>query len=715
MRHIGQLAVLAGAAVAALGMTMPAAAQEPSAGVQLEQAMHVERVEGDLQRAIGLYQRVLAEHPGDREVGAKAQLHIGICYETLGRTEAQRAYRRVIDQYADRRDEVAVARQRLAGLSRALAGQVRRPTFTRIEIASKPQNGVLSPDGQRLVFVSDGGLWVVPLHGRVDPGIAGEPVRLANVPHIWDDYSLMSWSADGNWIAVNSMGEDEVPVYVVPASGGEPRRIEMPDRGGHAWSMRLSLSPDGRRLAFSALELGTREDVPESHRRYIYTIPTAGGDPTRVSSGWGRLPSYSPDGERIAYVGYREREDWAQNTKRSRYDGDLWVASASGENPVRLATVDGRLRGPVWSPDGRYIAAHHEPGDDNGSKAIWVFPFSPDGPSVGEPIQVALPRESGNMIAGWTPENRLAVFMESESHQAVYTVPASGGNAVQVTPEGPWFWYPRWSADGNTIYVRTVHDQVPHVRVQSVPAVGGELVDVPLHAERWLVSRVPGGGLNVSPDGDRLVVSAYQEPYDPREGADLWTIPLKGGHPTRLTSDRSYEGYPCWSPDGRTIAFTDDDESTTLGSEHSLAIYTIPAGGGDARKVASASDNVGSGGIAFSPDGARIAFFSSGTIKTVPSAGGQRAEVLVANVRSSSQSDLAWSPDGTQIAYSGAGKIWIAAVRGGASKELRTGLAEGTWLGTFGWSPDGGKIVFVGQRGGEAELWLISGFLPPQH
>jgi Tol biopolymer transport system component len=375
--------------------------------------------------------------------------------------------------------------------------------------------------------------------------------------------------------------------------------------------------------------------------------------------------------------------------------------------------VEGRLRGPVWSPDGRYIAAHHEPGTDNGSKAIWVFPFSPDGPSVGEPTRIALPRESGHMISGWTPENRLAAFMESETHQAVYTVPASGGNAVQVTPEQAWIWYPRWSADGNRIYVRTVHDQVPHVRVQSVPAAGGELVDVPLHAERWLIPRVPGGGFNVSPDGDRLVVSAAQEPYDPREGLDIWTIPLNGGHPTRLTSDASFEGYPCWSPDGRTIAFT--DVRATPGNEHSLAIYTVPAEGGEVREVASESDSVGWGAIAFSPDGERIAFFSNGAIKTVPSTGGQPPEVLVADVRSSSQSDLAWSPDGTKIAYSSAGKIWIASVHGGAPEELRTGLPEGTELGTFSWSPDGEKIAFVGSRGGQAEFWLISDFLPREH
>jgi Tol biopolymer transport system component len=245
--------------------------------------------------------------------------------------------------------------------------------------------------------------------------------------------------------------------------------------------------------------------------------------------------------------------------------------------------------------------------------------------------------------------------------------------------------------------------------VQYVPAAGGEPVEVPVQAEPWLVSRVPGGGLNVSPDGGRIVVSAYQEPYDPKEGVDVWAIPLDGGRPTQLTSDGWFEGYPCWSPDGKWVAFTDRYEKSE--DEGFRAIYTVPAGGGEIRQLTSESDSVRRGAIAFSPDGERIAFFSGAAIKTIR-LDGEQPEVLVTEVQSGGQSDLVWSPDGAKIAYSGAGEIWIASVDGGEPEELRTGLPEGTHHGTFSWSPDGEKIAFVGWIGGEAEFWLISDFLP---
>ena len=673
-----------------------------------QKALRLERNEGKLTEAVALYQKVVDESK-DKSLAAKAQLRIGICYEKLGIKEAREAYQQVIDEYPEQTDEVAVARERLAGIERSLAELNRQPKFRKIEIATKPQNGVLSPEGDKLAFISEGAVWMVPLHGKVDPDIAGEPVRIADVPGIWDNGSLLAWSVDGEWIAVNSKDDDEDAVYVIPAAGGEPRVVRMPDRGGHAWTYRLSLSPDGQQVAISALELGTREEVPEGHNRRIYTIPTAGGEPKQVSSSWSRLPSFSPDGRFVAYVGYRERDDWRENTEHNPYDGDLWVAPLARGTPVKLATVDGRLRGPVWSPDGKYIAVHHEPGKDNDSKEIWVYLLSPDASSASEPIKISLPRSSWNMLAGWTPDDELGVFIQSEQHDAVYTVPASGGKAVQITPEGQWPYYPRWSPDGERIYFRALFDEEEKVTIVYVPAAGGDPVEVPMRSERRLVSRVPGGGLNVSPDGEMIVVSALQEPYDPKEGVDVWTIPVHGGRPTRLTSDGSFEGYPCWSPDGQWIAFTDRHEKSE--DEGFNAIYIVPAEGGKIRQVTSEADSVDGGAIAFSPDGKRIAFFSGGAIKTIAVEGGQ-PEVLVAEVKSGRHSQLAYSSDGSKIAHNAAGKIWITPLDGGVPEELRTGLPKDVKLSEFGWSPDGEKIAFFASIGGEAEFWLISNFLP---
>jgi Tol biopolymer transport system component len=684
--------VLLTSASAALGQQTPEGL--------LRSGIYAEEVQGDLERAIDIFRSILTDHPESRAVGAKAQLHIGLCLEILGLGEAQQAYQKVLDDYSDHRDEVVVARERLATLHRALEELNRKPTFRKIQIPSRPQNGVLSPDGHKLAFISEDAVWIVPVHGQVDPDIAGEPVRLADAPGVWDVGNQLAWSADGEWIAVNSELHDEDSVYVIPVAGGGPRLIRgFERRAGHAQHTRLSLSPDGQRLAYSSRDPGIPKDAPNRHHQFIYSISTAGGEAQRVTTVRGEMPAYSPDGKLIAFRSPRGKRDWPEDTERGQdeaiYDADLWVVPTAGGAAVRLDAVRGRLRGPVWSPDGRFIAAHHEPGGNNQSQEVWVYPLSPDASSAGEPTKISLPGSALNFnsLAGWTPDGELGVFLSAEMHEALYTVPASGGKAVQVTPEGGYV-YPRWSPDGERIYFLG-----GGVERGYVPSAGGDPVGIPTQLEEGRFWRIPGGGNNVSPDGKKIVYAG---------GGGIWTIPIDGGRSTRLTTQGEFlRWHPCWSPDGEWIAFASEEKGF-------YTISIIPAKGGEARQITSEADSVEEGGIAVAPDGEHIAFFSGDAIKTIPVEGGQ-SEVLVSAVRHSATfryTRLAYSPDGSRIAFNVGGKIWITPLDGDRPEELRTGIADGAELSGFDWSPDGEKIVFLGTVGGYYEFWLISDFLP---
>ena len=182
-----------------------------------EKALYLEEAKGDMQGAIDLYQQIIKQYPGNRQVVAKALLHAGFCYEKLGLKEAQQVYRRVINDYSENKNEVSMARARLASLERTLADLKQKPTFRKIEIASKPQNGVMSHDGKKLAFTADDGVWVVPLQSNLGNDIAGEPVRIADVPGASNFHNVLAWSADGQWIAVNGKYNKEDFVYIIPA------------------------------------------------------------------------------------------------------------------------------------------------------------------------------------------------------------------------------------------------------------------------------------------------------------------------------------------------------------------------------------------------------------------------------------------------------------------------------------------------------------------
>src|SRR5258708_31662321 len=87
-------------------------------------ALHQEEGQGDLKGAIASYQKVVATPGVSRKTAAEALVHMGQCYEKLGDAESRRAYERVVREYADQKNAVAVARARLgkeSGASHSLA------------------------------------------------------------------------------------------------------------------------------------------------------------------------------------------------------------------------------------------------------------------------------------------------------------------------------------------------------------------------------------------------------------------------------------------------------------------------------------------------------------------------------------------------------------------------------------------------------------------
>lgn len=669
-----------------------------------EKALYMEEAKGELQQAIDLYQQILKDNPENRQVSAKALLHMGMCYEKMGLKQAWGMYEDVINKYSEQTDEVSTARKRLANLEQIMADFNQKPTFRKIEIATNPQNGVLSPDGNRLAFFSDGAVWIVPLHGKVNQNIAGEPILLANIPGGWDNGTLMSWSADGKWIAVNAVDLKEVAdekeiVYIIPVDGGKPRLVEMIPRGDYAFNRRLGLSHDGDILTFSALELGKTESFPLD--RSIYTIPTLGGQPVQLISGMSNMPSYSPNDQFIAYIGYSMKNNDPDNDEMP--NGDLWVVSAKNGKSVKLSNINGRLGSPIWSPDRKYIATILD-------EEIIIYPFSPDKSTTEDPTKIMLPGESSNMLAGWTPDNELGIFIQSEQRDAIYTVPSTGGKAVQVSPDGLGPNYPRWSPDGKRIYFRG-YNKEKGSRLLFIPATGGNTVEIPVLSDKKITSCIPGGGLNISPDGKKIVISrGTMEPES--DESNLYTILLDSGLPVRLSGDKSIDGYyPCWSPCGRWIAYIEHTQVKT-NDRGFYAIYIIPSEGGEIKQITSVADSVGRGAIAFSPDGKNIAFFSGSAIKTVPVEGGQ-SKVLVENISFDMWSQLAYSPDGKKIAHCAGGKnIWITSLDEGKPQVLQTDLPKNARQHALSWSPDSKKIAFRNNIGGNAEFWLISDFLP---
>jgi Tol biopolymer transport system component len=678
--------------------------------VLFEKAKFTMETKGDLKGAIKLFSEIIKKYPDEREYAAKSQLYIGLCYEKLGLEQAkyaQKAFQKVVDNYPERQQEVAVAKGRIAALSRALEKVPHKPTFRKIRIPANPGSGVLSPDGKNLVFASEGCIWSVPIHGKVDPDIAGAPIKLTEQIGANNTGNTLSWSADGKWIAFNAQKKEKMEIYIIPSSGGEPKKVLInTDRIGWGYDFRLSLSPDGKVVAFFAREEEEQNKAKKNNifarKSYIYTIPVEGGAAKKLTDAMATQPAFSPDGKKIAYIkGYLSEAGKTQT--------DVWVIPASGGSPVQVSDFpSGRARGPVWSPGGKMIAFNFLPERDSLSKELWIVPVAENGKPLAPPSKIELPLETRHMVAGWTPDNKIGLQLMNPEHNALYTVPASGGKAVQISPAGVPE-NPRWSPDGKRIYFRGFKDGP---NISSVPAGGGEVTIVlPFRSRKEAYESAPGGGNDISPDGKKLVFSGGIRVYKGSVTSyevDIYTMPAEGGEPIKITKSPGQDRFPCWSPDGKRVAFirySDPPKDKT----YIMNICIVSAEGGEVKQITSESDKVFWSCLDWSPDGKSIAYFSKDkTIKVIPAEGGE-PRVIVHVDKLSNHAEMAWSPDGKKLAYTCKGKIWIIDPDGGEPVEVKTGMsAEASKIG---WSPDGKKIAFSHWSGGDHELWIMEDFL----
>jgi dipeptidyl aminopeptidase/acylaminoacyl peptidase len=245
-----------------------------------------------------------------------------------------------------------------------------------------------SPDGSRLAYISTAEGGQAQLYVRwLD---SGEAVRITGLPHA---PSSVAWSPDGRQIAyvmvvpqegsrlgrtparpegaqwaeplqqVTSLqyradGEGFIRpgfrhLFVVPADGGAPRQLTF---GDFHHDGPIDWSADGRSVYLSANRTaGWERDAAESEIHAV-NVATAAVTPLSSRDGPDVSPVVSPDGRRIAYLGYDERE-YAYTQSR------LYVMDSDGSNRrVLTGSLDRDVNSPVWSADGRSLYVSYEEG-----------------------------------------------------------------------------------------------------------------------------------------------------------------------------------------------------------------------------------------------------------------------------------------------------------------------------------------------------------------
>jgi hypothetical protein len=103
--------------VACLSLGLPGLASAEPVSTQLERAVYVEETAGDIDKAIELYQQIIASAEADRPHLAQAQYRLGMCLAKKGRNEeAVAAFKKVVSQYGDQEEVASKAAEQLRKL-----------------------------------------------------------------------------------------------------------------------------------------------------------------------------------------------------------------------------------------------------------------------------------------------------------------------------------------------------------------------------------------------------------------------------------------------------------------------------------------------------------------------------------------------------------------------------------------------------------------------
>ncbi|MEU8437961.1 amidohydrolase family protein [Streptomyces sp. NPDC029216] len=214
----------------------------------------------------------------------------------------------------------------------------------------------LSPDGRRVAFAALGALWVADVTG-------GAPRRILRSGATTYPQNPV-WSPDGRALLYT---DDRDGLNTVRRRELADGRESVLSPAGRVYG---SLSPDGTRLA--ALDLAGRlivRDLATGEETPLVTALGGGGLPSP--------PSWSPDGRHLALC------DRNRLSRRFREGYNLIRIVDTATGTARLHALaphaslsDRYASGPVWSPDGRFLACV-------GESALWLLPVTPDGTPTG--------------------------------------------------------------------------------------------------------------------------------------------------------------------------------------------------------------------------------------------------------------------------------------------------------------------------------------------
>src|SRR5215470_1579814 len=374
----------------------------------------------------------------------------------------------------------------------------------------------------QIVFVYGGDLWSVSRQGGAAQRLtAGNGVA-----------SRPAFSPDGSEIAFTGTYEGNADVYVIPASGGTPRRLTYhptPDQV-------IGWTRDGKHILFASPR--------NSYSRFsqLFTVSRDGGFPTEIPLPIAAEGSYSPDGTELAYVPLDHAfEIWKRY--RGGRTSPIWIAKLSDSSVTPIPRDNSNDFNPMWVGDRVFFLS-----DRNGPMSLLSYDTKTKG------VSVALENDGLDFKSANAGPGAIVI----EQFGAIWLYDLKTGTArkvdIRISADLPQL-RPRFVNVAN----RIVNADISPTGLRAVFEARGEILTVP--AEKGDIRNLTNtSGADErypswSPDGSRI---AY---FSDQSGEVALYIKNQNGQGEAqkidLGTPSSYFYFPTWSPDSKKIAYAD--------------------------------------------------------------------------------------------------------------------------------------------------------------
>jgi Tol biopolymer transport system component len=677
--------------------------QQESAKELFERALYLEETKGELEKAIEVYKRVVKEFPDERVPAAKAQLHIGICFEKLGLKEAQKAYQNVIDKYPEQTEEVKIAREKISVLLKAQALIEKGDKELKIRQVWAGYDvdtmGSPSPDGKYLSFVdwSTGDLSVRDL-------TTGQNRRLTNkgtwqtsdefalqakwspdgkqIAYIWfnknsfwdlriwkweknsfrllysnpekEIYEIYNWSADGKYILVTLIGKDRVhEVSLMDAKNGTYRPIIKSEKWPHPFHIRLS--PDAQFIMFDSAQSPINYD--------IFIAPTNTGikRPLIEHPAFDYPLDWTPDGKTILFASNRtgKLDIWAVSVENGR----------QARNPELVRASTGAIHPLGFTVDGSYFYSSSQSKRD-----IYIAEVNlQSGKLIKPPQKISRVYEGKNNASEISPDGRYLAYVSSRGSRTpieasticVYDFHSKEYKEFPVDLQIPTFKRMRWAEDSQSLYFLG-RKEMESNSLHRLDLDSGNVTLIKKPDDRASIS-------SCSRDG-RFVFVIEIEAIDRKTRISrLFKQDLETGEKKEIYSSDIFLSFLTLSPDERHLAFV---QYTGLVGQRHHRIFVLPTEGGKAKEILSDEEPISYYGLSWTRDS---------------------KNVLLAK---------RYEENGI-MKYD----LWIAPIDGSSPKKTDLSMQMIHFVSGH---PDGKTLAFTAGESSKSEIWVMENFLPKQ-